>query len=188
MPILNAHSKACGSSSGRLTPISAASSGSVSRRDLRGTRSRRPLRPREPLVLATTRPGPSARRELVEACVCSHGAVFTAQADLRSFSPTFGQIEKFHLDETTGLSLFVPAGLAHGHCVLSDSAYYVFQVNAYYDCTDFRAVAWDCPDLAVSWPVADPIPSQRDRQTPPCVSSCQNTFGRWPSRERAAAA
>jgi dTDP-4-dehydrorhamnose 3,5-epimerase len=94
------------------------------------------------------------------------GEVFTVLADLRPESATFGQVETFRLSEDNGVALFVPRGLAHGYCVLSREADYMYQVTAYYDGTDARAVAWDDPDLAVPWPVEQPILSARDRQNP----------------------
>jgi len=62
--------------------------------------------------------------------------------------------------------LVIPAGVAHGYCVLSAAAGYTYQVTAYYDGSDRRAVAWDDPDLAVPWPVNEPILSERDRHAP----------------------
>lgn len=95
-----------------------------------------------------------------------HGEVFTALADLRETSPTFGRIATFRLGEGDRLTLFVPCGLAHGYCVLSDEADYVYQASAYYDGSDTCAVAWDDPDLAIPWPVQDPVVSERDRANP----------------------
>jgi dTDP-4-dehydrorhamnose 3,5-epimerase len=94
------------------------------------------------------------------------GEVFTAIADIRPDSPTFGQIDTFNLGETNRCKLFIPAGLAHGYCVLSDEADYLYQVTAYYDGSDTRAVAWNDPDLAVPWPIADPVLSERDQTAP----------------------
>jgi dTDP-4-dehydrorhamnose 3,5-epimerase len=94
------------------------------------------------------------------------GEVMTALADVRPDSPTFGRAATFLLGENHPLSLFVPRGLAHGYYVLSDEADYVYQVTAYYDGSDTRAVAWDDPDLAIDWPTRSPILSERDKQNP----------------------
>jgi dTDP-4-dehydrorhamnose 3,5-epimerase len=95
-----------------------------------------------------------------------NGEVFTAIADIRRDSPTCGQVETFWLGEANRITLFLPRGVAHGYCVLSDVADYTYQVTAYYDGSDTRAVAWDDPDLAVPWPIAEPILSDRDRNNP----------------------
>jgi dTDP-4-dehydrorhamnose 3,5-epimerase len=94
------------------------------------------------------------------------GEVFTALADLRPDSPTFGRTATFRLGEEHPIVLFVPRGLAHGYYVLSDEADYMYHVTAYYDGSDTRAVAWDDPDLAIEWPNMSPILSERDRQNP----------------------
>jgi dTDP-4-dehydrorhamnose 3,5-epimerase len=95
-----------------------------------------------------------------------HGCVFTAVADIRPDSPTFGQLATFHINPDNPLTLFLPRGVAHGYCVLSDEADYTYQVTSYYDGSDTRAVAWDDPDLAVPWPVESPILSERDQRNP----------------------
>jgi dTDP-4-dehydrorhamnose 3,5-epimerase len=94
------------------------------------------------------------------------GEVFTALADIRPLSPTFAQVAVFRFDESNRACLFVPRGLAHGYYVMSDEADYVYQVTAYYDGSDTRAVAWDDPDLAVPWPSCNPILSERDQCNP----------------------
>jgi dTDP-4-dehydrorhamnose 3,5-epimerase len=96
----------------------------------------------------------------------SAGEVFTALADIRPDSPTFGQVETFHFTPESALAVFIPAGVAHGYCVLSDEADYIYQVTAYYDGSDRSAIAWNDPDLAVPWPVREPILSERDLQAP----------------------
>lgn len=94
------------------------------------------------------------------------GDVFTAVADIRPNSPTFRQVQTFQFNERNRMTLFLPRGVAHGYCVLSDVADYTYQVTAYYDGSDTTAVAWDDPDLAVPWPIAEPILSPRDRANP----------------------
>jgi dTDP-4-dehydrorhamnose 3,5-epimerase len=44
--------------------------------------------------------------------------------------------------------------------------HYLYLVDSYYDGSDTRAVAWDDPDLAIDWPVAEPVLSERDRSNP----------------------
>jgi dTDP-4-dehydrorhamnose 3,5-epimerase len=95
-----------------------------------------------------------------------HGTVFTVVADIRPASSTFGRVETFLLGEDNWLKLFLPRGLAHGYCVVSDEADYMYQVTTYYDGSDLTAVAWNDPDLAVPWPTGDPILSERDQRNP----------------------
>ena len=62
--------------------------------------------------------------------------------------------------------LFIPVGFAHGFCVLSDVAELEYQCSDVYDAASERGLRWDDPDLAIEWPVATPIISERDRKHP----------------------
>lgn len=95
------------------------------------------------------------------------GRMFAAIADIRPQSETFGQVATFIFDGQDHKALFIPRGLANSICVIGDEpVHYMYLVDAYYDGTDTTAVAWDDPDLAIDWPVKDPIISQRDRNNP----------------------
>jgi dTDP-4-dehydrorhamnose 3,5-epimerase len=94
------------------------------------------------------------------------GEVLTAVADIRPWSPTFGEVETFRFSDANRPTVYLPAGVAHGYCVISDVADYLYQVTSYYDGSDTSAVAWDDPDLAVPWPTRTPILSARDQCNP----------------------
>src|SRR5260370_41351632 len=55
----------------------------------------------------------------------SAGEVFTALADVRPDSPTFGQVETFRFNPEAALAVLIPAGVAHGYFVISDEADYI---------------------------------------------------------------
>jgi len=95
------------------------------------------------------------------------GRVFAAIADLRADSATAGQVWTGELDRTK--ALFVGAGLGNAFQVLSDVAVYAYLVDQHWSAdTTYPAVAWDDPDLAVSWPITDArlAMSARDRANP----------------------
>jgi dTDP-4-dehydrorhamnose 3,5-epimerase len=95
------------------------------------------------------------------------GTMFAAIVDIRPEAPTFGTVVEVTLDAREPRALFIPSGLANSICVVGDEpVHYLYLVDAYYDGTDTRAVAWDDPELAIEWPVADPIVSERDRANP----------------------
>lgn len=96
-----------------------------------------------------------------------NGEVFVAIADIRPDSPTFGKVEIFTINDQNRISLFISKGLANSYCVTGgESVNYIYLVDAYYDGTDTRAVAFDDPDLNIAWPIEDPIISERDRNNP----------------------
>lgn len=96
-----------------------------------------------------------------------NGEVFVAIVDIRVDSLTFGKVETFLINDENSIALFVSKGLANSYCVMGEEGVdYIYLVDAYYDGTDTRAIAWDDPDLAIKWPIADPIISERDKNNP----------------------
>ena len=90
-----------------------------------------------------------------------------AIVDVRSDSPTFAKVETFVINDQNRFGLFIPNGLANSLCVTSDSAVdYIYLVDAYYDGSDTRGIAYNDPDLNINWPISDPIISERDRNNP----------------------
>ena len=107
-----------------------------------------------------TRPG---QAKLVR---CARGRIWDVAVDLRGGSPTYGQWEGHELDDQAHRQVFVPVGFAHGFCVLSDVADVHYRLSSPYDPETEAGIAWDDPDLAVEWPVAEPHTSERDRSAP----------------------
>ncbi len=101
--------------------------------------------------------------KLVRAAV---GEVFDVAVDIRHSSPTFGKWVGVTLSAENKRQLYVPVGFAHGFCVVSDVAEFLYKVTSYYDPAAERGVAWDDPDLAIAWPTTQPILSPRDTRHP----------------------
>jgi dTDP-4-dehydrorhamnose 3,5-epimerase len=97
---------------------------------------------------------------------CVRGEILDVAVDLRRGSPTYGQWEGHLLDDVKHRQLFVPVGFGHGFAVLSDVADVAYQVSSYYDLETESGIAWDDPDVAVDWQVAEPLLSERDKTSP----------------------
>ena len=97
---------------------------------------------------------------------CLRGEIWDVAVDLRRDSPTYRGWEGHELDDTSHRQLFVPAGFAHGFCVLSDEADVAYKLSSYYDPATESGIAWDDPEIGVEWPIADPQLSERDRTAP----------------------
>jgi dTDP-4-dehydrorhamnose 3,5-epimerase len=97
---------------------------------------------------------------------CLRGRIFDVAVDLRRDSPTYRQWEGHELDDEAHRQLLVPAGFAHGFCVLSEVADVAYKLSAYYDPAAEGSIAWNDPELAIDWPISDPILSERDRSAP----------------------
>jgi dTDP-4-dehydrorhamnose 3,5-epimerase len=83
--------------------------------------------------------------------------------DLRHRSRTFGQWVGIHLDETDALQIFAPVGIAHGFVSLADLSGVFYYQAGDYNLEASRILRWDDPDLAIEWPIRDPILSNRDK-------------------------
>lgn len=97
---------------------------------------------------------------------CARGSIWDVVVDIRRGSPTFGRWQGFLLDDTSGLSLYVPVGFAHGFHVQSDVADVVYKCSEYYDGGKERSFAWDDPDVGIDWPEGPRIVSGRDAEAP----------------------
>jgi dTDP-4-dehydrorhamnose 3,5-epimerase len=94
------------------------------------------------------------------------GEVFDVAVDVRRGSPTFGRWFGIVLAAENFKQCYVPPGFAHGFCVLSPMAQVAYKCTDFYDPTGEIGIAWDDPALAIDWPVAEPMLSERDRHNP----------------------
>ncbi|MBC0853097.1 dTDP-4-dehydrorhamnose 3,5-epimerase [Pantoea stewartii] len=92
------------------------------------------------------------------------GEVFDVAVDIRPNSPTYGQWVSILLSEENKTQLWVPPGLAHGFVVLSDIADFEYKCTQYYNPKDEACLMWNDPDVAIQWPVEQPILSVKDQQ------------------------
>lgn len=108
---------------------------------------------------------PDTQGKLV--CVI-RGRVFDVAVDIRYGSPTFGKWFGAILDEENHHQLWVPPGFAHGFCVLSEVADFMYKCTEIYKPEQDAGFLWKDPDVAVKWPLQDasPIISPKDASAP----------------------
>lgn len=92
----------------------------------------------------------------------TRGKVFDAIVDLRKESPTFGKWEGFELSAAGFEMLFIPRGFAHGYCTLEDNTEFMYKVDNFYAPESDSGIIWNDPTLNISWPVKNPILSEKD--------------------------
>ncbi len=101
---------------------------------------------------------------------CSYGAIFDVIVDLRPSSPTYLNWESFELRDTPAVSLYVPAGCAHGFQALTDPADVSYRIDRAHDPAEDACIAYSDPRLAIPWPLPVTIMSERDRNAPPLAA------------------
>jgi dTDP-4-dehydrorhamnose 3,5-epimerase len=95
---------------------------------------------------------------------CSYGGIFDVIVDLRPMSPTYGNWESFELRDDEQVSLYVPAGCAHGFQALTDPADVSYRIDRPHDPAEDVSIAFDDPELAIQWPLPLTTMSQRDKR------------------------
>jgi len=58
--------------------------------------------------------------------------------------------------------IYVPRGLAHGFCTLTENCEILYKMGNYYTLNSEGSIRWDDPDVGINWPVNDPIISEKD--------------------------
>lgn len=102
---------------------------------------------------------------------CSYGAVFDVVVDLRPASPTFRNWEAFELRDDEQVSLYIPAGCAHGFQALTEPADVSYRIDREHDASEDVSIAHDDPDLGIPWPLPVTAMSPRDRRAPPLAEA-----------------
>jgi dTDP-4-dehydrorhamnose 3,5-epimerase len=115
---------------------------------------------------------PQAQDKLI---AVAQGAVFDVAVDIRRGSPTYGAWVGAQLSAENGHLLYIPAGFAHGFCVLGESADLVYQVTAEWSPQHETGIFWNDPAIGIDWPIRNPVLSARDLALP-MLDQADNNF------------
>jgi len=97
---------------------------------------------------------------------CSHGAIFDVVVDLRPDSPTFRNVKTFELSGDTQVSVYIPAGCAHGFQSLTDISDVSYRIDRPHDPSEDITISYKDPELDISWPLPVTMVSDRDERAP----------------------
>lgn len=106
---------------------------------------------------------PKAQAKLVTVL---NGKIFDVAVDIRKNSPTYGKWVGEILSAEDHKLIYIPEGFAHGFCVLSHEADVSYKVNNEYSPENEKGIIWNDPEVNISWPIQNPIVSQKDLQLP----------------------
>ncbi|MCM8775648.1 MAG: dTDP-4-dehydrorhamnose 3,5-epimerase, partial [Candidatus Omnitrophica bacterium] len=93
---------------------------------------------------------PYAQAKLVRVV---RGVVFDVSVDIRIGSPTFGQWFGYTLTGENRHALYIPVGMAHGFCVLSEGTEFTYKCTAFYRPEAERTILWNDPRIGIRWPI-----------------------------------
>lgn len=122
---------------------------------------------------------PKAQGKLVRAVA---GEIFDVAVDIRKGSPTYGRWVGATLSAENKAMLYIPAGFAHGFCVLSEAAEVLYKTTEEYAPECEAGIIWNDPEIGIRWPVEDPIISPKDARWPP-LKEAVNGFTYRPGRQ-----
>ena len=94
------------------------------------------------------------------------GEVVDVVVDIRKESPTFSQWISEVLSGANHRQMYIPPGLAHGFCVISDTAVFSYKCTDFYNPATENGIIWNDPDLNINWPIKEPVLSPKDANYP----------------------
>jgi dTDP-4-dehydrorhamnose 3,5-epimerase len=94
------------------------------------------------------------------------GTAYVMAVDIRQGSPTLGQWFAKEVSAESALQIYAPAGFARGFCALSDWVEIQYKCTGIYNPQCEGGIRWNDPELEISWPVTDPILSDKDKVQP----------------------
>ena len=94
---------------------------------------------------------------------CIRGKIFDVFVDLRKGSPSYGKWDSVLLSEEEHTLLYLPRGVAHGFCTLTDNCEILYKHDTHYQKDFDFGIIWNDKDLGIKWPVENPIISEKDQ-------------------------
>jgi dTDP-4-dehydrorhamnose 3,5-epimerase len=111
---------------------------------------------------------PKAQGKLV---LVLQGGVWDVAVDIRRESPTLLKWVAADLNDLNHAMLYIPPGFAHGFVALTEAVRLVYKCTNEYDPRADAGIRWNDPDIAITWPVDNPIVSDKDRNLPIALSA-----------------
>lgn len=106
------------------------------------------------------------KRPQAKLCRVIKGSVFDVAVDIRKNSATFGKWTSVILSEENQIEFYIPVGFAHGFCVLSERAEFLYKCSDNYYPDDSYGIIWNDPGLKIDWPLENPLLSEKDAACP----------------------
>jgi dTDP-4-dehydrorhamnose 3,5-epimerase len=108
-----------------------------------------------------------APRGQAKAVTCVYGNLDDVIVDIRVGSPTYGRVVSVSLAADEGTTVVLPAGVAHGFCVTSETAVLAYLLSSPFDAHNELEINPLDPEINVPWALTgEAILSEKDAAAP----------------------
>lgn len=114
---------------------------------------------------------PHAQSKLLR---CTRGSMLSVAIDLRKGSPTYKRYVSVILSAENRRQFYIPKGFGQVCMSLVDMTEGQYKVDALYEPEYDRAIAWNDPEIAITWPEINMIVSPKDHDAPQLKDSDVN--------------
>lgn len=114
---------------------------------------------------------PQGQTKLVR---CTSGRVIDYVVDLRKDSINYKKWVSVELSAGNRRQILIPVGFGHAFETLEDNCEVLYKVDSFYAPPLDRAIAWNDPDIGITWTTLNPILSEKDRLAPFLLESDVN--------------
>lgn len=94
------------------------------------------------------------------------GRAILYTVDFRPSSPTFLKWVGIESSEQNPVQVWAPGDFLRGICSLEDNTKVQYKCTEYFNASEDKSIYWNDPEIGVSWPVSNPIISERDKRAP----------------------
>jgi dTDP-4-dehydrorhamnose 3,5-epimerase len=115
-------------------------------------------------------------------CRVVEGEALDVAVDIRLGSPHFGKWTSVLLSANEHNQIYIPGGFAHGFLALTDSVQFLYKCSDFYDSADEHGIAWNDPNLNISWDVEIPLVSEKDARHPTLDAARREFLPRYPAK------
>jgi len=97
---------------------------------------------------------------------CVRGAIFDVAVDMRESSPNYLKWVGQELSADNRRALYIPKGFAHGYLTLAPDTELLYSASAPYAAGSEVGIRYNDPALAIAWPEAVQVISEKDEAWP----------------------
>ncbi len=94
---------------------------------------------------------------------CLYGKIYVVIIDCDTDSKNFGQWQAFTLSDAKRQQILIPPKHGNSYLTLSDMSVYHYKQSTYYNRSSQFTYKWNDPKFKISWPIKNPILSERDK-------------------------